>query len=58
MNSHVQRVDDEFSAHMRRHRPADNAATEYVEHDGRNRKPASVGTYVMSATQSSSGAMP
>jgi hypothetical protein len=33
---------------MRLHRPADDAAAEGVEH----RKPAAVGIYVMSATQS------
>ncbi len=34
MNGHVQCIDDKFGTHVRRHRPANNAATEDVEHDG------------------------
>ena len=38
-DGHRERIKDEFGAHVRGHRPSNDAAAEHVEHDGEKEKP-------------------
>lgn len=53
---HPKSLQDQLGFEVRGHRPADYFAAENVQDEGEVEKPSSVWTYVMSATQSLTGA--